>query len=111
MKYMIRRLFWLGGAWLPAFLLMGVIFISCLPANAFLVPMRWLLIFHSSRTIAYFGICFTLTFLFMFLRAIFHHKMHIKNDCKLAGLLSVLYGINDEFHQTFVPTRTGQPRG
>jgi len=28
----------------------------------------------------------------------------------LSGFLAMLYGMTDEFHQTFVPTRTGQPR-
>lgn len=27
----------------------------------------------------------------------------------IAALMSLLYGVTDEIHQTFVPTRTGQP--
>jgi VanZ family protein len=33
-----------------------------------------------------------------------------KRSVKIAAIISILYGVSDEFHQTFVPTREGRIR-
>ncbi len=107
MKSMIRKMIGWLGAWLPPFIVMGVIFMlssrqSISVSDEMAVNFS---IFKTLHVLEY-GL---LTFLF-FRALYFTTKMLHNKMIGLSGSLSLLYGISDEIHQTYVPTRTGQPR-
>ena len=64
-------------------------------------------LFHSFvRKAAHFAAYFILGVLLM--RALVHNNVFLKMGVSL--LISVLYAISDEFHQTFIPGRSGEIR-
>ena len=46
----------------------------------------------------------------LFMRALSHHIRSLKITSLMAVFLTILYAVTDEFHQLFVPTRTGSFR-
>lgn len=104
---MIRKCFGWLGAWLPAFLLMGVIFMLS-SRQRISVSDEMVVNFSFFKTLHVLE--YALLTFFMLRGLFFTTKIRIQKMILLAGLFAVLYGITDEFHQTFVPTRTGQPR-
>ncbi|MFQ5867294.1 MAG: VanZ family protein [bacterium] len=89
--------------WLPVGLWCGTIFyLSSLPNLA--TPWgTWDIILRKIAHITEYGIL-----AFLIWRAIFHSiKINLSKTYAWSGALSLLYGISDEIHQSFVPTRQG----
>lgn len=107
MIHMIRNIFRLLIAWLPPILLMGIIFMLS-SRQSIAISDEMAVNFSFFKTLHIVEYAF-LTLLFF--RAVFlTKKMLDQHMISLSISFSVIYGITDEIHQTFVPTRTGQPR-
>jgi VanZ like protein len=91
---MSNRSFW---KWIPASLMMGVIFWFSAHASADLPNFGWadVIVKKSGHVIGY----ALLTFSYWYALGI------DKNKCWLAWLLAILYALTDEYHQTFVQGR------
>lgn len=104
---MIRKFLGWVGAWLPALLLMGIIFVLS-SRQKISVSDEMVVNFSFFKTLHVLE--YALLTFFMLRGLFFTTKMRIQKMIFLSGFLAMLYGMTDEFHQTFVPTRTGQPR-
>ena len=87
---------------LPAFLWMGIIFYLS-SRQKIAVSENYVLSFFIFKTIHFieYGI------LFLLWKVALYNKSY---GTKLAIAFSILYGLSDELHQTFVPTREGKLR-
>lgn len=93
--------------WLPPLLLMIAIFaMSSRQSIAVSDQYLYNFIFFKSIHVAEYAVLTLLLF-----RALFKTTaLSIKHMLVFAALIALMYGISDEFHQTFVPTRTGKIR-
>ncbi len=87
---------------LPAIFWMGIIFYLS-SRQRISVSENYVLSFFIFKTIHFveYGI------LFLLWKIALYKKSY---GTKVALVISILYGLSDEFHQTFVPTREGKPR-
>jgi len=88
--------------WLPPLVWMGLIFYLSSRQKIAVSPNYWIsfAIFKTLHIIEY-GVLFIL----------WHFALYRKRSGKkIAAIISILYGISDELHQTFVPTREGRIR-
>lgn len=84
--------------WVPMLLMMGIIFILSARQNSELPHMGWWdLYFKKGAHMLGYGMLAVFTYWGT------RHWL-------AALIITILYAISDEFHQTLVPTRTGQPR-
>jgi VanZ family protein len=104
MKGMIRKLLFY---WLPPLALMGTIFMLSSQQNISVSEELFInfLFFKTLHMIEY-AILNFLTFRALFKTTYFC----IPDQLTIALLVAVAYGITDEIHQTFVPTRSGSFR-
>lgn len=88
--------------WLPVIVWAGFIFfLSHQPGLKSDFPFIWDLIF---RKIAHIGEYFILNLLLI--RALFPYNLPKKKILLWAALISLLYAVSDEFHQSFILERT-----
>lgn len=104
---MIRNIFRLILAWLPPILLMAIIFFLSSQQNISVSDeMSVNFSFFKTLHIVEYAL---LTFLFF--RALVLTKSLLDSYAvSLSASMSLIYGISDEIHQTFVPSRAGHPR-
>ena len=90
--------------WLPLIAWMGIIFWSSSQPQPIDLPESWLeeLVGKAGHVIGYAGLGL------LWRRALAAHQLTSKPQM-LAFVLTVLYAISDEYHQTFVPGRNGTP--
>jgi len=90
--------------WLPLIAWMGIIFWSSSQAQPIDLPESWLeeLVGKAGHVIGYAGLGL------LWRRALAAHRLTSEPQM-LAFVLTVLYAISDEYHQTFVPGRNGTP--
>ncbi len=107
MTYMIRKVLLFLNAWLPPLIIMVIIFALSTRQNLSI----------SSEHVVNFSFFKTLHVLeyglltLLFFRAFFlTSKLAYEKMIAISIFLTILYSISDEIHQTFVPTRSGQPR-
>jgi len=87
---------------LPVIVYMGLIFVMSSAPNEYLVPERSLG-FSVPQGIKHAAEYFVLSMLLF--RALVQRKTNIMTTFLLVVTLSTIYGITDEIHQAFVPTR------
>ena len=97
-KKKIKRLLF----WLLPLIWMGLIFYGSSRQRVKVADQFWLnFLFFKTLHVLEYGILFLL----------WHLPLYNKRySSKLAAFISIIYGISDEIHQTFVPTREGRPR-
>ncbi len=94
--------------WVPAFCLMGVIF-ALSSRQRINVSESYAVNFSLFKTLHVLEYALLYFLLFRaFLKSL--HKEKKKNAYLFAVIVSVLYAISDELHQTLTPTREGSPR-
>ena len=87
---------------LPPLIWMGVIFYLSSREKIAVSESYWLsFVFFKTLHLIEYGILFLLWYFALYKK---------KYGLKLAIFLSILYGMTDEWHQTFVPTREGRIR-
>lgn len=98
---MKRRVFyWLR--WLAPLIWMALIFYGSSRQRISVADQFWLnFLFFKTLHIIEYGVLF-----FLWNLALYKNK----NSKLLAAIISILYGISDELHQRFVPTREGRVR-
>lgn len=90
--------------WLPLLAWMGIIFWFSSQPQPFEMPESWQqeLVGKAGHVIGYAGLAF------LWWRALAAHRSTSERRVLvLAFLLPVLYAVSDEYHQTFVPGRSG----
>ena len=88
--------------WLPPLIWMALIFYGSSRQRIQVADQFWLnFLFFKTLHLLEYGILFLLWHLPLYNRGY---------SSKLAAFLSIVYGISDEIHQKFVPTRTGRLR-
>ena len=92
--------------WLPLFAWMGLIFWFSSQPQPIDLPESWLetLVGKGGHVLGYAGLSL------LWWRALAARwGRHDRRAVALAFLLTVLYAVSDEYHQTFVPGRSGSP--
>ena len=107
MKCMIRKLTHFLHAWIPPLVLMSIIFTLSTRQNLSVSTEHAVnfSVFKTLHVLEY-GLLTLLFFRALYMTA----KLAYEKIIALSMLCSLLYGISDEIHQTYVPTRSGQPR-
>lgn len=102
---MIRKIYRFIWAWGPPLILMGIIFF--LSSRQKISVSEDLdtnfIVFKTLHMIEY-----ACLMLFYVRACILSTKLSAREIVLLSALMTILYGISDEIHQTYVPTRTGK---
>ncbi len=92
--------------WLPAFAWMIIIFLMSSRTRVTLTESYWTdFAFFKTLHITEYAILNTLLF-----RAFYSEKLSLKQSLVYAICISLFYAFTDEFHQTYIPSRTGTLR-
>jgi VanZ family protein len=104
MKSMIRKFVLY---WLPPLAVMGIIFTLSSRQNIGVSDLH-IINFVVFKTL---HVCEYGLLTFLFFRALTKTtQLTFPDTATIAALMTLLYGISDEIHQTFVPSRSGGPR-
>lgn len=95
-------------AWLPPFFLMAALFYSSSQHAVELAPtLTTDFVAHKSIHVVIYAALYFLVFRGFYLS---YKKKNVNDFLLWALVVTMVYAISDEFHQTFVPTRTGTVR-
>jgi VanZ family protein len=103
-RFVLGRTWSLIRRWLPPLLWMALIFIISAQPTLPNLEEIWLDVLFKKA--AHFLEYALLAFLWW--RALSGEGLHASWSLVIAGLVSVLYAASDEYHQTFIPGRTGR---
>lgn len=104
---MIRRIGRFLNAWLPPLIIMTIIFALSTRQNLSISTEHAVnFSFFKTLHVLEYGLLTLLFFRALFLTT----KLLYEKMIMISIFLTILYSISDEIHQTYVPTRTGQPR-
>jgi VanZ family protein len=92
-------------AWLPAIAVAAVIFALSAQPNLHVAEGTLDLVLRKCAHMAVYALLATAC-----VRGLAYHGLPPRRQLAGAAVLAALYAISDEFHQTFVPGRSGAPR-
>jgi VanZ family protein len=104
-KSLVRFIYY----WFPPLLLMGTIFYLSSRQSVEVAESYWLnFVFFKTLHMIEYGILYIL--LFRAFYSLKNKKLTLQKKLMYPIILSICYGMSDEIHQLFVPTRTGTLR-
>jgi VanZ family protein len=92
-------------AWLPALVVAAIIFALSAQPNLHVTEGGLDLVLRKCAHLAVYALLAMAC-----VRGLAHHRLGQRAQLLGAGAIALAYAITDEFHQTFVPGRTGAPR-